>query len=226
MFKTPKTLIILSFFLLLNVPETFQQEAPAKPVAPEVVNDLGTAMQAEKIIPDLLSSVPKETLQVQYLPGTVVHLGNELMPSKVRDAPRKVIWTPTPNKLYTLMFLDLDSPSRTTSTYRSVLNWLIVNVPGTDISKGDLRAEYIGAAPAQNTGLHRLVFLVLEQNAKISVTGSAISKRTHEGRFSFNLANFIKTNNLISSPVAGNFFVSRFDNYVPILQGQLGLNRR
>jgi phosphatidylethanolamine-binding protein (PEBP) family uncharacterized protein len=46
-------------------------------------------------------------------------------------------------------------------------HWVVVNIPGSDVSKGDVLSTYIGAGPPKGTGLHRYVFLVYEQSAKI-----------------------------------------------------------
>lgn len=44
------------------------------------------------------------------------------------------------------------------------LHWMVVNMQGFDIHKGETRVEYIGAAPPNNGELHPYVFLVFEQN--------------------------------------------------------------
>lgn len=60
-------------------------------------------------------------------------------------------------------------------------HWLVVNIPGNDISRGDVLSEYIGAGPPEKTGkhilkniyhifvlgLHRYVYLVYKQPGKI-----------------------------------------------------------
>lgn len=60
-------------------------------------------------------------------------------------------------------FPDPDAPSREKPTYREWLHWLVVNVYGDNIAGGDIIAEYVGAGPGRDTGLHRYVFLVYEQ---------------------------------------------------------------
>lgn len=45
---------------------------------------------------------------------------------------------------------------------------LVMNIPESDVEKGDEVFEYIGAGPPASTGLHRYVFLVYKQpNGKI-----------------------------------------------------------
>ena len=57
------------------------------------------------------------------------------------------------------MFPDPDAPSRADPKWGEWRHWLVVNIPGNDISKGDTIAQYIGAAPPVGTGLHRYVIL-------------------------------------------------------------------
>ena len=54
--------------------------------------------------------------------------------------------------LPSLLFPDPDARSRANPTLREFLHFLVVNIPGTDISKGDVLFEYIGSGPPQGTG--------------------------------------------------------------------------
>ena len=57
------------------------------------------------------------------------------------------------------MCTDPDAPSRKNPKYREWRHWVVVNVPGGDVSKGEVCAEYVGAGPPQGTGLHRYIVL-------------------------------------------------------------------
>lgn len=46
--------------------------------------------------------------------------------------------------------------------------------------------------------------------------------RTTENRFKFSIYNFSKKYNL-GTPVAGNFYLAQYDDYVPIVFHQLGI---
>lgn len=63
------------------------------------------------------------------------------------------------NSVSTCLITDPDAPSRADPTWREWRHWLVGNIPGTDISKGEVLSEYIGAGPPKGTGLHRYVFL-------------------------------------------------------------------
>lgn len=79
-----------------------------------------------------------------------------------------VTWESKPNTFYTLIMSDPDAPSRADPKFGEWNHWLVVNIPGNNISEGEVRSEYIGAGPPKDTGLHRYVFVVLEQQRKLS----------------------------------------------------------
>ena len=54
---------------------------------------------------------------------------------------------------------DPDAPSRVDPSWREWRHWLVGNIPGTEVSKGEVLSEYIGAGPPKDTGLHRYIFL-------------------------------------------------------------------
>lgn len=48
-----------------------------------------------------------------------------------------------------------------------ILHWLVGNIPGNHLKKGDLIARYVGSQPPEGTGMHQYVFLLFKQNGKI-----------------------------------------------------------
>ena len=73
----------------------------------------------------------------------------------------------------TLIFpTDPDAPSRKDPKYREWRHWLVVNIPGGDVSKGEVCAEYVGAGPPKGTGLHR--YIVLGKGVEITTLWSNI----------------------------------------------------
>lgn len=52
---------------------------------------------------------------------------------------------------------DPDAPSRAKPIRREFLHFLVGNIPGNDVSKGDILFDYIGAGPPQGTGKHNLL---------------------------------------------------------------------
>ena len=118
---------------------------------------------------------------------------------------------------------NLDAPSRADPKDREGLHWLVVNIPETDISKGETFTEYIGSGSPQGTGLHRYVTMIFKQPGKLSLTREKTSNRSAAGRFGFKTRDFVKEQKL-TGPIAGNFFVAQYDDYVPLLHAQLGAN--
>lgn len=124
-------------------------------------------MDSSGIIPDIIDSKPAAVAQITYAGGVKVELGKELTPTQVKDQP-EVTWDADDYALYTLLMVDPDAPSRQEPTYREILHWLVINVPGNKVAKGQVVAEYIGSGPPEGTGLHRYVFLVFKQGEKIT----------------------------------------------------------
>ena len=58
-----------------------------------------------------------------------------------------------------LITVDPDAPSRADPKWGEWRHWLVVNIPGCEVSKGEALSIYIGSGPPQGTGLHRYVFL-------------------------------------------------------------------
>ena len=141
-------------------------------------------------------------------------MGNELTPTSVKDEP-KLEWPVEDGALYTLCMTDPDAPTK----FREVKHWLVVNIPGLDINNGQTLAEYIGSGPPKDTGLHRYIFLVYKQQTNIEISETPISNRSREGRLSFKIGDFAKKYNL-GEPIAGNFYLAQYDDYVPILHAQ------
>ena len=53
-----------------------------------------------------------------------------------------VAWDATFNSYYSLIMIDLDAPSRVNPSYGNILHWLVVNIPGSQINQGEVKAEY------------------------------------------------------------------------------------
>lgn len=114
---------------------------------------------------------------------------------------------------------DPDAPSRKTPTAKEWNHWLVGNIPGSDLSKGQVLTEYVGAGPPKDTGLHRYVFLLYKQPGKVTFQEEHKSN-TNGKRGKFNTENFAKKYGL-GDPVAGNYFEAKFDDSVPALHRQL-----
>lgn len=181
---------------------------------------LAGKMEGESVVPDVISVAPKELCKVVYPSGVEVKEGNVLTPTKVKDEPT-VTWTADPNAFYTLCMTDPDAPSRAEPTFREWHHWLVGNIPGCDVSKGEVLSAYIGSGPPEKTGLHRYVFLIYKQNRKLEFDEKRLPNNSGDGRGGFKIAEFARKYAL-GNPIAGNFYQAEWDDYVPILYKQLG----
>ncbi|XP_018322172.1 protein D2-like [Agrilus planipennis] len=177
-------------------------------------------MEKHGVVPDVIDTVPEKLLEVVYDDGVNVDGGNKLTPTIVKDAPQ-VKWEAESDTYYLLCMTDPDAPSRKFPKAREWHHWLIGNIPGNDISKGQVLSEYIGAAPPPDTGFHRYVILVYKQPTKLKFDEKKLTNKSSMGREKFAIRNFAKKYNL-GEPIAGNFFQAKYDNYVPTIYKQIG----
>ncbi|KAH8311407.1 hypothetical protein KR044_006165, partial [Drosophila immigrans] len=175
-------------------------------------------MDTSGIIPDIIDEKPKAKAAVSFPSGVQVDLGKELTPTQVKDQPT-ISWDAEAGALYTLLMVDPDAPSRTDPKLREVLHWAVINIPGNKVADGQVLAEYVGAGPADGSGLHRYVFLIFKQGDKIT-SDKFISKTTREGRLNVKIRDYVSKYNF-GAPVAGNFFQAQYDDYVPTLLAQV-----
>ncbi|KAL3280717.1 hypothetical protein HHI36_003953 [Cryptolaemus montrouzieri] len=113
---------------------------------------------------------------------------------------------------------DPDIPNRNAPERTEWPHWLVVNIPGSDMSKGEVLDEYVGAGPPQDSGLHRYVFLLFKQPDKIAFDEVKHSI-TDGNRFPFSIQKFAEKYNF-EDAVAGNFFRAQYDDSVPELYKQ------
>ncbi|GAB0097223.1 hypothetical protein DMENIID0001_128420 [Sergentomyia squamirostris] len=171
------------------------------------------------IVPSIISSAPFNKIQILYDSSTKVNLGNILQPFSVKFSPTYIWW---PNKgayaFYTLAMIDPDS-----GDISQVKHWLVGNIPGIDIARGETIAEYMGSAPSLGTGYHRYIFLVFEQpygRIKFNEPYSGVFDFTYRPYFSIqHFANKYR----LGYPVAGNLYYATWDLFVPILRAEHGL---
>jgi hypothetical protein len=182
-------------------------------------------MEKHQIVPDVVDTVPKTLLTVLF-GEKEVNLGNYLTIEEVSEKPTVISWGAREDKFYTLCFTDPDAPSRAEPTVREWQHWLVCNIPGNNISAGEVLTEFVPSSPGKDTGLHRYTFMVYEQPGKIDVSGEPRMNLSveHRGlRRHFSIRNFAKKYNL-GEPFAGNFFQTKWDEYVAVVRAKLGLD--
>ncbi|XP_053203920.1 protein D2-like isoform X2 [Panonychus citri] len=201
--------IVNLIFLIISLPNT------------ESLNNIARKnMDTQGVVPDVIDTIPINTIEVKYPSGAEVKFGNELTPTLVKDVPTLVNWPSEEGALYTLCMTDPDAPSRQNPKYREWHHWLVVNIPNNEVGKGKIISEYVGSGPPKGTGLHRYVFLVYKQPGQLNPDEKIRSNRCGEGRENFKIRDFAKKYKL-GTPIAGNFYVAQWDDYVPKLYQQL-----
>lgn len=176
-----------------------------------------------------------------YANKAEANLGSELTPTQTKDVPT-LKWDAEKDAYYTVLMVDPDAPSRS-KPFVQVRHWLVMNVPGDEVEKGETIAEYAGSGPPEGTGLHRYIFLVYKQpNGKITHNEHhttnrcvrffefhlmckiqlflSLPYRSIEHRFDTNARQFAEKYNL-GVPEFGNFYQAQYDDYVKKLQAQL-----
>ncbi|KAK0427306.1 hypothetical protein QR680_010160 [Steinernema hermaphroditum] len=179
------TLLLLTFSILLA----------------SISADVPGDFQESQIVPDVIPIAPEDEAHVTYKKGFDVNLGNEATPGEVQTAPR-VSWPAEKKSLYSLFMIDPDAPSRESPSMHEFLHWMVVNIPGSKVAKGDTLIDYFPPTPPPGTGPHRYVFLVYKQQDEID-DSAAPTKRA-----GFSVSQFAQQHNL-GNPVAGNFFMAQ-----------------
>ncbi|KAH3752820.1 protein D2-like [Dreissena polymorpha] len=170
---------------------------------------------------DVINDVPGTLLLVSWGIKNL-YPGDKVWPRDIKQEP-SIKYDADPEDIYTLMFVDPDAPSRADPQFGEVLHWLVVNIPGHEVQKGEVKAAYIGSGARQGTGLHRYVFVLFKQPAgKIDFSDfEYIPNNTANGRRSFKSRDFAAKNSLIL--IGGNFLEAEYDDSVPELHKQLGI---
>ena len=100
-----------------------------------------------------------------------------------------------PNRFYTVIFYDVSAPYPDENYNSPYVNYLVSNVPGDQLEKGQEVFSYMPPQPSRDSGAHTYIVDVYEQQAKKRVYPRKV-------RDSFDLTNYVTTYNLIQPPVA------------------------
>ncbi|MDI2131305.1 YbhB/YbcL family Raf kinase inhibitor-like protein [Yinghuangia seranimata] len=166
---------------------------------------MANEFETSGLVPDVLDTAPSDVLRASYGSGLDVASGNELTPAQVWNPPVSLHWPHQADALYTVCMVDPDAPSRRSPSYRSWLHWLVVNVPGEDVTAGDVVTNYQGAQPPSGTGPHRYALVVFRQPGPIEPAATNLEGAPRGG---FDLRTFARSHGLATA-VAGSHFVSR-----------------
>ncbi|KAI6180012.1 Protein D2 isoform X1 [Aphelenchoides besseyi] len=152
------------------------------------------------VTPDVFKVAPQNYAMVRY-ERRDVNLGNVMSMRLIKNQPR-VYWQGSGRNYYTLALIDPDAPSRKDPTFGQFRHWLVINIRGKNVRKGQVISKYIAPAPPEKTRWHRYVFSIFKQNGRIKSL-----EENEDNRPKWNISEFASRNGL--KLVAGAYFVTR-----------------
>lgn len=108
-----------------------------------------------------------------------VYFGNVIKPAEALEPPN-VFYDTDGNSLWTLALTSLDG--NLSDNDKECVHWLVANIPGNSVEKGDTLVEYLQPFPLKGTGFHRYAFVLYKQDGRVSYdipTGKHTSRLLH-----------------------------------------------
>ncbi|XP_015204007.1 phosphatidylethanolamine-binding protein 4 isoform X2 [Lepisosteus oculatus] len=128
------------------------------------------------------------------------------------EAPQVQLTQAKKKQKYVLIMVDPDAPSRSNPTRRYWRHWLVADIVGSDLQKGDIKgtvlSEYRRPTPPSETGFHRYQLMLFEQQPKAT---PYLSPEEQKALGNWDLQAFIQKFNL-GSPVATVQFLTQNAN--------------
>jgi len=164
-------------------------------------------LKKSDLIPEVVDEfTPTVDFKVTFPKGDAKD-GNLFNASDLHYVEPDISWTPVDKDgLYTLVKVDPDAPSRASPTGREWRHWLVVNIPGKDVSKGEVITPYMGPHPPKESGPHRYLFLLYKQPDRLSVP--ALDNSGHH-RANWKVRQFAREFNL-GSPIGATFYQAQY----------------
>lgn len=143
-----------------------------------------------------------------------------------------------PGTKWTLVMTDPDAPSPVGHIYREFVHWVVANIDAAGkgtaakdasvtytLTSPDDKAEhalpYLGSAPPHGSGLHRYVFLLLEQPEGVDVDAAAVAA-AFEGRGGKKAHVVLTEMGLRAEPLAVGGFLAEWDASVDAAHEAMG----
>ncbi|XP_032900417.1 39S ribosomal protein L38, mitochondrial [Amblyraja radiata] len=159
--------------------------------------------------------IPRVMLRVQYDCedyATPVYRGNVVTPTEAAEVPN-VSFEAEDSSLWTLLFTNPDGHLGDNES--EYVHWLVGNIPGNAISKGEQVCHYFPPFPAKGTGYHRCIFILFKQDKAINFEEDSrpnpclsLKMRT------FKTFDFYKKHQDLLTPAGVAFFQSCWDESV------------
>uniref|UniRef100_A0A1I8NFW2 Phosphatidylethanolamine-binding protein n=1 Tax=Musca domestica TaxID=7370 RepID=A0A1I8NFW2_MUSDO len=187
-------------------------------------DDLDKLFKDFNVVPQIIDEAPKEKLKVKLEMdnGLMVGDGIEYKPADMVSVP--IIDWPSadPNKYYSVYMGCPDAPDTKDPRWSEAIHWLVLNVPGNQVDKGELYCSYIGPFPPKNAGIMRYVYLVYEQPNKIDFDEKVIDPANGKAHMNYKIRKFAEKYEL-GAPIAGNLYRAQWDESVPGLHKSINL---
>uniref|UniRef100_A0A336MQ47 Large ribosomal subunit protein mL38 n=1 Tax=Culicoides sonorensis TaxID=179676 RepID=A0A336MQ47_CULSO len=167
--------------------------------------------------------VPRVDMQIRYNLSdgetqAPVYYGNLLKPKDAQNAPEvtfdasfsynneKVDQSKT---LWTLLMTNPDGHfEKENGEY---VHWLITNIPGNDVSKGECLVPYLQPFPPKGTGYHRHVFLLFKQEKKLDLSDYSVKEQFDLSKRTFSTPDFYRKLQDDITPAGLAFFQADYD---------------
>ncbi|PVV02761.1 hypothetical protein BB560_002772 [Smittium megazygosporum] len=190
----------MKFYIALGLLSVFARvngQALDRDDADDIVEELREGGLIPSVIP--ASFVPTTHLNVTYV-GRLMDFGTEYFPYRNEtDSVPEISYVAEPNSYYTVALVDPDAPSRADPYRAQVRHWLSVNIPMTDITRGNSTATpYLRPAPFAGCGRKRFVYVLAKQ------PGELPELTVPQARPNFDFAKFAADNNM--TIVGANYF--------------------
>lgn len=150
---------------------------------------------------------PVVDVQIRYSNETVpVYRGNVVKPSEAIKAP-EVSFKSRPDDLWTLVMTTPDG----TANQVERIHWIVGNIEGGDVAKGEELCHYIQPLPFQGLGYLRYIFVLYKQESRVDY--SELAKKLESTRF-FSTRDFYAKRQDVLTPAGLAFFTSDWDETV------------
>eukprot|EP00761_Pharyngomonas_kirbyi_P011839 gb/GECH01011865.1/.p1 GENE.gb/GECH01011865.1/~~gb/GECH01011865.1/.p1 ORF type:complete len:371 (+),score=73.92 gb/GECH01011865.1/:1-1113(+) len=111
------------------------------------------------------------------------------------------------NSKYTMVMVTPDYPFRLDSDEAPMIHWMISNIPGNDIKKGDTLVDYMPPLPSEYAGTFRYVFLLYRQPESMELNTQVNSLNDRRNFSIHQLADQFH----LGLPVGMSFFRTEYD---------------
>nr|XP_018911673.1 PREDICTED: protein D3-like [Bemisia tabaci]XP_018911674.1 PREDICTED: protein D3-like [Bemisia tabaci]XP_018911675.1 PREDICTED: protein D3-like [Bemisia tabaci] len=180
---------------------------PYHPLILKSQKEMNESLTYWEFFPDILDEVPPHVFQAWFRGDRRVNFGNKFTILHTDTPPYNLSWPVEEGEYYLFHLFDPDVPSKRDPKLREYRHWTVANIPGTNVEKGYVLAEYIGLIRNHTKDmLHRNVFVLYKQPEKLEFDDVVIKRDApYLDRACFSHKGFAREHRL-GKPIAVNFF--------------------